>query len=71
MTPAFVLLFYVCAAPAEGVRNLACTARDVMAATCAEGLALAEATLAPDRLVFVAACIATTGAGRPAQRPQR
>lgn len=71
MTPGFILLFYVCAAPAEGIRNLSCAARDVMASTCAEGIVMAEATLAPDRLMFVAACVATTGVPRPAQRQQR
>lgn len=65
MTAAFVLLLYICAMPAEGVRVLSCVAREIAAPSCAEAAAIAEAGLAPDRLMLAVACVATTdGRGR-------
>lgn len=75
MTATFVLLFYLCTPPAEGHVIMACRAREIVAPTCAQAIGIAEASIVPGHVMFVAACVAATGVppqpapARP--RPQR
>jgi hypothetical protein len=62
MSASVMLLYYLCAAPtAPGVQALSCRARQVEAESCEAALAIVEAGIAPDRLYFAAACVATGG----------
>ncbi|MBS7790257.1 hypothetical protein KTR66_09635 [Roseococcus sp. SDR] len=61
MTPAFVLIAYVCMFPAESQRLLDCRAREFAADTCGQGVAMIEAALGQDRVAFIAACVSTAG----------
>jgi hypothetical protein len=73
MPAAFVLLFYLCAPPAEGHVIMACRAREIVAPTCAQAIGIAEASIVPGHMMFTAACVAATGVPAPpaAQRPRR
>jgi hypothetical protein len=70
MSGAVILLAYVCAAPAEPSRMLACAARQYAAESCEVALAMAEASLAEDRLIFPATCM-VVAEPRPPARPRR
>jgi hypothetical protein len=61
MSAGFMLLYYLCAAPAPGGQALSCAARQVEAESCALAVATVEAGMAPGRLWFAAACVATGG----------
>jgi hypothetical protein len=67
MTPAVLLLAYVCAAPAEPSRVLACAARSYEAESCETALAMAEAALAEGRWLFPATCMAVADPRAPAR----
>lgn len=57
MTPAMLLLVYLCTPPAADGAAMACVARELRGATCEEALALAGAAMRPDRLWHAVACI--------------
>lgn len=67
MSPVVLLLAYVCAAPAEPSRVLACAARQYQAESCETALAMAEAALGEGRWLFPATCMVVAEA-RPPQR---
>jgi len=60
-----ILLYYLCTGPAADGRQLACMAREAHGDTCAQAVAIVEASMRPDRWWFIAACVD----GLP--RPQR
>lgn len=52
-----VLLYYLCTAPIDDRRQLGCVAREAAGATCAQAVAIVEASMRPDRWWFIAACV--------------
>lgn len=71
MSPTVLLLAYVCAAPAEPSRVLACAAQSYAAESCEVALAMAEASLAEGRLVFPATCMVVAEPRPPARTGPR
>lgn len=71
MTPAMLLLIYLCTPPATQGAPMACMAREIQGETCAEALALAGASMRPDRVWHAVACINVTPQAPAARRAAR
>lgn len=66
MDPAtWTLIYYLCAAPAPGVRTLACEARQASAETCELATSHVEAGISGGRRYFPVGCIVLNPAPPP------
>lgn len=70
MTPAVLLLIYLCAPADEGSHRLSCVAREVQHESCAVALAMAEASIPPGRLWHPVTCMALGPTHSPAAAPR-